>query len=517
MNKAQLIDKLSTQLGSKKAATDAVDAVIDTITRAVASGERVAITGFGVFEKVARPARVGRNPRTGAAVKIKKTTVPKFKAGPGLQGRRQRRQEAAEGRGRRREVGNRHLHAGQEDDREEDDGEEDHRQEGTGQEGGRRRRPRPRRLRPRRPPAQQDHGQEDDRAQALVRPVRRDGPGHPRGFPGPSASASSVAGSAMVRNVTRGPSTSMRTRWPTRSSRIPRRRTPAGRRGARCRRRAARSRTGCPASKLRTVACTRRTYPARGRRVLAASSARVVHGPTPSRTAARRSAAVSTSRRNDGRASAVDLVAARAGVPGRRPGTEHRPQVLGRPGQQQRRPGALRVPDEAAAVPGGAAQCHRELGRPQRRQVGGDGPDRGRRDGAGRRAPRRGPAPALRPASGSSAVTSAPAAEQRRGRLRVVGHDLHGRDQGAGERGRRGVQREGERERLPVAVVRRPEPGLRHGQPLDRQHQAPPSARVVHAPDPASRARHRDRRTGGCGPRRSRPGPSEVAGRRGTG
>jgi DNA-binding protein HU-beta len=55
--------------------------VIDTVTRAVASGERVAITGFGVFEKVVRPARTGRNPRTGATVKIKKTTVPKFKAG----------------------------------------------------------------------------------------------------------------------------------------------------------------------------------------------------------------------------------------------------------------------------------------------------------------------------------------------------------------------------------------------------------------------------------------------------
>jgi DNA-binding protein HU-beta len=81
VNKAQLIDTLSVRLGSKKAATDAVEAVIDTVTRAVASGERVAITGFGVFEKVARPARTGRNPRTGAAVKIKKTTVPKFKAG----------------------------------------------------------------------------------------------------------------------------------------------------------------------------------------------------------------------------------------------------------------------------------------------------------------------------------------------------------------------------------------------------------------------------------------------------
>ena len=84
MNKAQLIDKLSSQLGSKKAATDAVDAVVDTITRSVAAGERVAITGFGVFEKVARPARTGRNPRTGEAVKIKKTTVPKFKAGQGF-------------------------------------------------------------------------------------------------------------------------------------------------------------------------------------------------------------------------------------------------------------------------------------------------------------------------------------------------------------------------------------------------------------------------------------------------
>lgn len=84
MNKAQLIDKLSARLGSRKAASDAVEAVVDTITRAVASGERVAITGFGAFEKVARPARTGRNPRTGATVKIKKTTVPKFKAGQGF-------------------------------------------------------------------------------------------------------------------------------------------------------------------------------------------------------------------------------------------------------------------------------------------------------------------------------------------------------------------------------------------------------------------------------------------------
>jgi DNA-binding protein HU-beta len=81
VNKAQLIDTLSDRLGSRRAANEAVDAVIDTITRAVSSGERVAITGFGVFEKVARPARTGRNPRTGESVKIKKTSVPKFKAG----------------------------------------------------------------------------------------------------------------------------------------------------------------------------------------------------------------------------------------------------------------------------------------------------------------------------------------------------------------------------------------------------------------------------------------------------
>ena len=135
MNKAQLIDRLSVQLGSKKAATDAVEAVVDTITRAVASGERVAITGFGVFEKVARPARTGRNPRTGAAVKIKKTSVPKFKAGPGLQGRRQRRQEAAEGRGRRRQRGHRHGCTGQEDGRQKTTAKKARRRRRPGQEG----------------------------------------------------------------------------------------------------------------------------------------------------------------------------------------------------------------------------------------------------------------------------------------------------------------------------------------------------------------------------------------------
>jgi DNA-binding protein HU-beta len=81
VNKGQLVEALEGRLGGKKAAADALDAIIDTITRAVARGEKVGITGFGTFEKAARAARTGRNPRTGQAVKIKKTSVPRFKAG----------------------------------------------------------------------------------------------------------------------------------------------------------------------------------------------------------------------------------------------------------------------------------------------------------------------------------------------------------------------------------------------------------------------------------------------------
>ena len=87
MNKAQLIDTLSDRLGSRRAANEAVDAVIDTITRAVSSGERVAITGFGVFEKVARPARTGRNPRTGEQVVVSEKYVPFFKTGKDMRER----------------------------------------------------------------------------------------------------------------------------------------------------------------------------------------------------------------------------------------------------------------------------------------------------------------------------------------------------------------------------------------------------------------------------------------------
>jgi DNA-binding protein HU-beta len=81
MNKRDLIDAISSRMGDKKTATEAVNAVLDTIQVAVAKGDKVAITGFGVFEKSVRPARTARNPATGAAIKVPKTSVPKFRAG----------------------------------------------------------------------------------------------------------------------------------------------------------------------------------------------------------------------------------------------------------------------------------------------------------------------------------------------------------------------------------------------------------------------------------------------------
>ncbi len=85
MNKTQLIDALAARYaGNRKAAAQALDAVLDTITREVARGEKVAITGFGSFEKRVREARTVRNPRTGEKMQAKKTAVPKFSPGADL-------------------------------------------------------------------------------------------------------------------------------------------------------------------------------------------------------------------------------------------------------------------------------------------------------------------------------------------------------------------------------------------------------------------------------------------------
>ena len=81
MNKAELIGALEAKLGSRRVASDALEAVFDTIIREVARGGKVGITGFGTFERADRAARTGRNPKTGQTVKIKKTRIPKFRAG----------------------------------------------------------------------------------------------------------------------------------------------------------------------------------------------------------------------------------------------------------------------------------------------------------------------------------------------------------------------------------------------------------------------------------------------------
>ena len=85
MNKTELIDALAARYeGNRKQAAHALESVLDTITREVAKGEKVAITGFGSFEKAVRNARWVRNPQTGERMKSKKKAVPKFSAGKEL-------------------------------------------------------------------------------------------------------------------------------------------------------------------------------------------------------------------------------------------------------------------------------------------------------------------------------------------------------------------------------------------------------------------------------------------------
>ncbi|MFF4400696.1 HU family DNA-binding protein [Streptomyces sp. NPDC001480] len=84
MNKAQLVEAIADKMGGRQQAADAVDAVLDAIVRAVVGGDRVSVTGFGSFEKVDRPARYARNPQTGERVRVKKTSVPRFRAGQGF-------------------------------------------------------------------------------------------------------------------------------------------------------------------------------------------------------------------------------------------------------------------------------------------------------------------------------------------------------------------------------------------------------------------------------------------------
>jgi len=82
MNKSELIDAVAKEADvSKVAAGASIDAIVGAITKAVAKGDTVVLTGFGTFSSSKRAARVGRNPQTGKELKIAATTVPKFKAG----------------------------------------------------------------------------------------------------------------------------------------------------------------------------------------------------------------------------------------------------------------------------------------------------------------------------------------------------------------------------------------------------------------------------------------------------
>ncbi|NND61290.1 MAG: HU family DNA-binding protein [Gammaproteobacteria bacterium] len=85
MNKAELVEAVAAQADlSKTDAGDAVEAVFDTITKALSKGDNVALVGFGTFTVKRRAARTGRNPRTGEPLQIPATNAPGFKAGKGL-------------------------------------------------------------------------------------------------------------------------------------------------------------------------------------------------------------------------------------------------------------------------------------------------------------------------------------------------------------------------------------------------------------------------------------------------
>jgi DNA-binding protein HU-beta len=87
MNKAQLIDAIAKDANLTKAdAKRALDAFIDATTGTLKSGGRVALVGFGSFSVSERNARTGRNPQTGAPIKIGAKKVVKFKAGADLTG-----------------------------------------------------------------------------------------------------------------------------------------------------------------------------------------------------------------------------------------------------------------------------------------------------------------------------------------------------------------------------------------------------------------------------------------------
>ena len=88
MNKTELINQVAERAGlSKKDAEQALNAMLDTVSDALAQGDKVQLVGFGSFEIKARDARMGRNPRTKEPIEIPATKAPVFKAGKALKDR----------------------------------------------------------------------------------------------------------------------------------------------------------------------------------------------------------------------------------------------------------------------------------------------------------------------------------------------------------------------------------------------------------------------------------------------
>ncbi len=85
MNKGQLIDAVASHAGlTKVQAEKALNAVIEAVSESLGKGENVALIGFGTYSVAKRAARNGKNPRTGATIKIPARKVPKFTPGKGL-------------------------------------------------------------------------------------------------------------------------------------------------------------------------------------------------------------------------------------------------------------------------------------------------------------------------------------------------------------------------------------------------------------------------------------------------
>ena len=84
MNKSDLINEVGKVIGTKKAAREAVDCILSTITKNLKKKKKITLIGFGTFKVAKRKARKGRNPQTGKVIKIKAKKVPKFVPGKAL-------------------------------------------------------------------------------------------------------------------------------------------------------------------------------------------------------------------------------------------------------------------------------------------------------------------------------------------------------------------------------------------------------------------------------------------------